>query len=42
MIIKKANSTDPNKIKKCDCEDKNGPKPFDYKNNKNVSKPKSN
>lgn len=32
-------STDPNKIKKCNCEDKHGPKPF---NTNTVYKPNSN
>ena len=39
MIIKKNVYTDPNKTKKCDCEKKTDPKPFDYQvNKKNKSK----
>jgi len=33
---------DPNKVKKCPCEDKYGPKPFNYQNNKSTSNSKSN
>ena len=31
---KKPINIDPNKIKKCDCEDKYGPKPFTVSNTK--------
>lgn len=34
MVIKKPFSTDQNKVKKCDCENKISPKSFDYKDNK--------
>ena len=35
---------DPNKVKKCNCEDKYGPKPFNYQSNKPtpIKKDKSN
>ena len=34
------NNQDPNKIKKCECEDKYGPKPFSPKEQKtNSNKP---
>lgn len=33
---------DPNKTKKCTCEDKYGPKSFDYKANKTIKNNKSN
>lgn len=33
--IYKPNNTDPNKVKKCSCEDKYGPKPFNSNNNSN-------
>lgn len=41
MIIKKPFSTNSNKVKKCDCENKTGPKPFDYQDTKKT-KSKSN
>lgn len=34
MIIKKPFSTDPNKVKKYNCEDKIGPKSFNNQDNK--------
>ena len=37
----KPRPVDPNKVKKCNCEDKYGPKPFDDSmNQKNVNKTK--
>ena len=42
MIIKKPFSTDPNKVKKCNCEDKYGPKPFSSTKGKPNIKPKAN
>lgn len=35
--IYKPNIIDPNKIKKCNCENKYGPKPFDNKSSTNKS-----
>lgn len=37
----KQNKQDPNKIKKCNCEDKYGPRPFNANSNK-VNKQKTN
>ena len=35
-------NTDPNKVKKCNCEDKHGPKPFNNSTSKNNYNTKSN
>ena len=42
MNLKKNISLNPNKVKKCNCEDKNGPKSFDYQSIKNNTKTNSN